>query len=131
MLRRFFYECYEALMQYIVDFWTKIQMYFQEYPLWVAEAVAGAFVGMCVGFLARIFGRYLIFSALAFALAGALMQNAGLITFNFENAASLLGLEELPSASWCFSNVLFWAKEHVAAFVFAVLAFILGWRLGS
>ncbi|HAU30026.1 MAG: hypothetical protein UV79_C0005G0013 [candidate division TM6 bacterium GW2011_GWF2_43_17] len=118
-------------MQYIVDFWTKIQMYFQEYPFWVAEAVAGAFMGICIGFLARIFGRYLVFSALAFALAGALMQNAGLVTFHFESCASLIGLEELPSASWCFGSVMLFAKEHVAAFVFALLSFIVGWLLGG
>lgn len=117
-------------MQYIMDFWTKIQVYFQEYPTWVPEAVAGAFVGVCVGFLARIFGRYLVFSMLAFALAGALMQNAGLVTFNFDGITALLGLDSIPSASTCFGTISFWAKEHFAAFGFSLLAFVVGWRLG-
>ncbi len=118
-------------MYYVADFWVKIQTYFQEYPLWVAEAATGAFIGICVGFLARIFGRYLVFSALAFALISALLQNAGLVTFHFDGLAGLIGVEEIPSAATFFGSSVAWAKEHVAAVAFSALAFIVGWRLGS
>jgi uncharacterized membrane protein (Fun14 family) len=114
-----------------VSTWNQFWSYFQGYPQWFVEGSFALIVGFFVGFIAKNFGRSLLYTLIIIIIAGYIASYLGLADFHVEKMKALLGITEVPTVDVAFAQTLQWMKEHIALCIGACLGFVLGWRMGN
>jgi uncharacterized membrane protein (Fun14 family) len=113
-------------MKHVIHTWETIREHFSEYPTWVPEVGLAAFLGLVLGFLVRVVGRYLLVALLVLGVTGVVLHYTSVVTFHTETVEALLGFSRVPTLQE--TGQFMW--DHLAATLTAVVAFMLGWRLG-
>lgn len=113
------------------SWWNKITSYFQGYPQWLVEGGFALIIGLFVGFIAKNFGKALVYAFIVLVIASYVMNYLGLVDFHYDKIKALFGITEIPAMDVAIANLWQWMKEHVALCIGAGLGFVLGWRLGS
>lgn len=114
-----------------ISWWQKFTSYFSDYPSWLVEGVFAVLAGFVVGFLAKNFGKPLLYGIVTLVVAGYVLSYFGLIEVHSEQIKQMLGIVETPTVDVAFNNITGWMREHVALCVGAVIGFAIGWRVGS
>ena len=114
-----------------VSWWNKFISYFQGYPAWLVEGGFALIIGFFVGFIAKNFGKPLLYAIVVLVVAAYIMSYFGLADFHYEKIKAILGITEIPTIDVAFSNFINWTKEHVALLIGAGIGFVFGWRMGS
>lgn len=117
-------------MNPLSELWEKIRTAFAGYPDWVSEGVVAAFLGLVIGFLARILGRLVLMTLVTAVLIGFGLHYFGIISFHIQPLLKFLGLTQWPGFSELLSSFFTACKAHLMACVTLILGFILGWQLG-
>lgn len=113
------------------SWWNKIISYFKDYPQWLVEASFALIIGFFIGFIAKSFGRALIYALVVIIVAGYFLHYFNLADFHIEKMKELLGITEIPAVDVALASLWQWMKEHIIMCVAAGLGFVFGWRLGS
>lgn len=118
-------------MKSISEMWQQLKDWGSNYPAWVVELGAGLFVGLVLGFLARLLGKYafITFCSLVILLFG--LHYWGVITFQTLPLTKLFGLDEFPTFSQMSEMLWTWLSTHFVAWIALILGFMVGWKFGK
>ena len=115
------------LLGWIEAFRIKVSGAFEGFPLYIIDILIYAPIGLLLGFLFRLFGRYFTIAIVVTVGFFWLGQYWQLITVNQEQVNSFLGM----SPNYSLSDFGIWVQENVFATIILVVSFIFGWKLGG
>jgi len=108
-----------------------LQQKFGAIPPVVGEIIIFAPLGILLGFLSKILGRYLVVGVvLAFVLLWAADQ-FHLVTLHMSEIKAFFGVHGIASIGDWWRALLSWAQAHIVGCLALVAGFITGWRLGN
>ena len=114
-----------------LSMWQKFLSYFSGYPTWLVEGVFAVLAGFFVGFLAKNFGKPILYGTAVVIVAGYIFNYFGIIEFHLNHLQQMLGIVEIPTIDVAFANSVSWMSEHISLCIGAVVGFAIGWRVAS
>ncbi len=108
-----------------------MQLRFGSTPSALTEIIIFVPLGILIGFLSRILGRYLIVGIIAALVILWFGDRFNLLTLHMEEIKIFFGVEEASSIPDLWEAMVTWAEGHVPGCLSLAIGFVMGWQLGK
>lgn len=128
----FFYTFFEriCMKEYILGWWYLVQAQLSHYPVWLMQVTLFGLSGLIAGFIAKNFGKMLIYTVIGVILLLWLLSYLNYISINSVAFKDLFGVTSAHSIDDIIRIYGKWAHEHMVGCIAGAISFLLGWRLG-
>jgi ABC-type antimicrobial peptide transport system permease subunit len=113
------------------SWWDVINKQLQSTPTWLSDVFAFGLIAAAVGFVAKLFGRYILYFALAIGLVVWLFNSYDLLTLNMYHIKSLFGLQNVSTIDDAVRMYFSWMQTHKVATISGIIGFTFGWKFGG
>lgn len=96
----------------------------------IIELVTIMGVGFFVGFLFKKYSRLVLAALILFILGVLILENFNLVSVQWLNVKSLLGVQPHTSVGGLFDTYIVWLKTHLLSVVSGFIGFLVGYRVG-